>query len=635
MEKRDKRVVGAAVAAAIIAMIAILFAGWYFAIRDDRDSQAVGPTPAVPARATADSDSGQTTQSPTAGTSVPRSPNVQPPSPQAATAAANAPAPADAAGATPSPGESAIAGRLDTPPGADQPAVAGQPGQPGQPGQADRSVGSSVSQPAAGSTTGHLPGSPGTTAAAPPAQTAVTAPGRPVTPSGAAVAGPDGSRPAAGSATGNLLPPPGTAGAPPAQATATSPTSSTVAATQSGNLAAGQTQTSSAVDSAPGNTLTSPGTAAAPPAQTASSAPATAGDGGRQTDSVATTPPAGRTVLSDELVAALPSIRPPRFDVVRVNELGDAVIAGRAEPRSIVIIYDGDREIGRVAADSRGEWVFVSDRPLVPGQHEIGLLSRSGPQSRLSDQVVVLIAPEPRQDIAGQPTGGDADREKPLALLVPRDEIGATTVLQSPPAVVTERAPDDPASRPGRLAIGPTTTTPSSGDARPSSPADRTADGGAPVSIDVVDYDEAGQLIVSGRSAPQSDVRLYLDNEYVGTARAGADGSFQVQPSEPVRPGVYALRIDEVSPVGSVTARAETPFQRANEVAAIPGYSRVVVQPGNSLWRLARRVYGQGIQYTVIYQANTGQIRNPDLIYPGQIFNVPEMPKDVPAGDPS
>ena len=50
----------------------------------------------------------------------------------------------------------------------------------------------------------------------------------------------------------------------------------------------------------------------------------------------------------------------------------------------------------------------------------------------------------------------------------------------------------------------------------------------------------------------------------------------------------------------------------------------VVVQPGNSLWRIARRVYGEGVQYTIIYSANKQQIGNPDLIYPGQVFQVPK-----------
>jgi nucleoid-associated protein YgaU len=45
--------------------------------------------------------------------------------------------------------------------------------------------------------------------------------------------------------------------------------------------------------------------------------------------------------------------------------------------------------------------------------------------------------------------------------------------------------------------------------------------------------------------------------------------------------------------------------------------------PGNSLWRLARRSYGRGIRYVEIYQANRSQIRDPNLIYPGQVLAVP------------
>ncbi|MEJ0067760.1 MAG: LysM peptidoglycan-binding domain-containing protein [Pseudomonadota bacterium] len=52
-----------------------------------------------------------------------------------------------------------------------------------------------------------------------------------------------------------------------------------------------------------------------------------------------------------------------------------------------------------------------------------------------------------------------------------------------------------------------------------------------------------------------------------------------------------------------------------------------MVAPGNSLWELARNRYGDGAQYQTIYQANRGQIRNPDLIYPGQVFVMPEAPR--------
>ena len=51
-----------------------------------------------------------------------------------------------------------------------------------------------------------------------------------------------------------------------------------------------------------------------------------------------------------------------------------------------------------------------------------------------------------------------------------------------------------------------------------------------------------------------------------------------------------------------------------------------MVQPGNNLWNISRVLYGRGIRYTVIYQANRDQIRDPDLIYPGQVFKAPGIP---------
>ncbi|HUF45540.1 MAG TPA: LysM peptidoglycan-binding domain-containing protein, partial [Aestuariivirgaceae bacterium] len=67
-------------------------------------------------------------------------------------------------------------------------------------------------------------------------------------------------------------------------------------------------------------------------------------------------------------------------------------------------------------------------------------------------------------------------------------------------------------------------------------------------------------------------------------------------------------------------------------VPARPG--RVVIQPGNNLWRISRVIYGRGVEYTVIYEANREQIRDPDLIYPGQIFATPGVnpPEEI---DPS
>jgi nucleoid-associated protein YgaU len=49
----------------------------------------------------------------------------------------------------------------------------------------------------------------------------------------------------------------------------------------------------------------------------------------------------------------------------------------------------------------------------------------------------------------------------------------------------------------------------------------------------------------------------------------------------------------------------------------------LVIQPGNSLWKLSREVYGKGRMYTIIYEANRDQLKNPNKIFPGQILTAP------------
>jgi nucleoid-associated protein YgaU len=115
---------------------------------------------------------------------------------------------------------------------------------------------------------------------------------------------------------------------------------------------------------------------------------------------------------------------------------------------------------------------------------------------------------------------------------------------------------------------------------------------------------------------------VYLDNGLLAAARAGSDGAWRIIVERPVAPGLYTLRVDEMAG-DKVIARLEFPFQRADPKEIESETLLVVVQPGNSLWRLARRTLGEGTRYTVIYQANRERIRDPDLIYPGQVFEVP------------
>ena len=84
-------------------------------------------------------------------------------------------------------------------------------------------------------------------------------------------------------------------------------------------------------------------------------------------------------------------------------------------------------------------------------------------------------------------------------------------------------------------------------------------------------------------------------------------------------PAVETPAADEPAVVAAQVPATADP---AVEAAAAP--TQVIIQPGNNLWKLSRQIYGKGMMYTVIYEANKDQIRKPDLIYPGQIFLTPE-----------
>ena len=146
-----------------------------------------------------------------------------------------------------------------------------------------------------------------------------------------------------------------------------------------------------------------------------------------------------------------------------------------------------------------------------------------------------------------------------------------------------------------------------------------------PIVVDTVDYDEEGEITIAGKAEPETDLNVYIDDEHVGTVESDDTGDWEVTPEEEVEPGSYTLRIDQVDPAGVVLARIETPLIRARPELLMLGDAVVVVQPGNSLWRIARRTMGGGIHFTEIYEANRSQIKDPALIYPGQIFTVPGL----------
>jgi hypothetical protein len=288
----------------------------------------------------------------------------------------------------------------------------------------------------------------------------------------------------------------------------------------------------------------------------------------------------------------------PAFDIARVEPSGDAVIAGRASPGATVELLRNGVVHDRVVADASGQFAMVPPR-LPTGDSELTLRAQPPGGAAATSKQSVVVAVQPNL------------KDQPVVALMTPDQ----------PSVVLSK-PEAPEA---------------SGDA---------------VVVETVEAEPSGKkLYVTGRSSPRASVRLYLNESYQGSTVADASGRFAFTTlRDNVGPANgYRVRLDEVDrSSGSVRSRAEVPFMPPPVVAAVsppnvdapaspartpagaagsavapPKGISMTVTRGDTLWRISRAAYGDGARYTVIYDANHIQIRNPDKIYPGQIFIIP------------
>jgi nucleoid-associated protein YgaU len=388
-----------------------------------------------------------------------------------------------------------------------------------------------------------------------------------------------------------------------------------------------------------------------------------------------------------------PEVQLPTFDTVRVEKTGEAVIAGRAQPGSEVVVKLDGQEIGKTIANEDGAFVVVPDKPLPAGSGAITIeaTGKGGMKAVTSKQSVAVIVPEGQQ--------------------------------QAMVAIVSPDAPTKVLQKPEPPAEPPKTAEPAAAPA-----AEQPATEQKPaklVSIDAVDYDAGGNIVFSGQGEKGNTARIYVDNRFLGDAPVGDDGRWTFSATSNISQGVHTLRVDGLDAKGSVVNRVEVPIFREDQTKvaaatppaapaqtseaeqpapaqpdaaeseapataaapaaeqppsdssgqttvaeqpaqtkepaaatapqkettqqsqdtvaatapatvspAVPKDGRIVIQPGNNLWRISRVLYGDGKKFTMLYEANKDQIRNPNRIYPGQVFRTPEVAAKVNMIDP-
>lgn len=350
--------------------------------------------------------------------------------------------------------------------------------------------------------------------------------------------------------------------------------------------------------------------------------------------------------LPDQTVAAPDA---PSFDEVRRDSDGVTVIAGRAAPGSDVRVLSNGQEIAKARADSAGKFAALAMLPP-DGKGTALQLEATGSNGPVASAADVILAPmtappvAPPEPVAtAEPTAPPTTAPKTdptapepnpqIAELPAQDapnapnaaEIATDTAAPQPVTAVDPPQPGVPPQPAPQIAA--LKSTPEGVELlspAPLTPADR-------VELDTITYSETGEVRLAGRARTGSKtVRVYLDNGAVSTLDVDEQGRWRGD-IEGIQAGIYTLRVDELNQGGEVISRIETPFKRetpealARATATLDGpISAVTVQEGATLWAIARDRYGDPLLYVRVFEANRDSIRDPDLIYPGQVFDLPD-----------
>jgi LysM repeat protein len=305
----------------------------------------------------------------------------------------------------------------------------------------------------------------------------------------------------------------------------------------------------------------------------------------------------------------------PKFDVVRIETDGSALIAGQAEGRGYVVLsVDGvEQSEARADLNGNGQFVIFAFLPSTADQQSLKLhlyaedgsgpvasvqtvfvapatVVSSGSESAaaaVEEEVAASEDPEAETEMASTEAKSSnleaATAQAANADAAPVAEADAAPVAEAAAAPGAEEvtASEEPKSETERAS----TDMGSSNAEATSAPATviladeegvRVLQDGAPaevapaVTIDTISYSSNGDVILGGRGQAGNFVRIYLDNQSIATSEIAVDGYWAVELSD-IEPGIYTLRIDELNPAGDVVSRAETPFKReaAEELAEL------------------------------------------------------------------
>ena len=317
------------------------------------------------------------------------------------------------------------------------------------------------------------------------------------------------------------------------------------------------------------------------------------------------TPQAGKAEQAEGADAASPpagTVIPLIINIARIGPDGSAVIAGTAPPETEIRVLDGTAPLVTTQSNGKGEWVAVPDDLLGAGNHLI-VAEMTGPDGqiiRTERGVLVELA--------------DSGAEKPLVALVPMSDDAAVEILS---------APDQLAS--ADIAEKPADSQESAEQVQAQKEVTAILVMPPEIYIGTLSWSAKNILQIKGKSNGGAAVTGSFAGQSFADVSLDEQGNWSTKISVPAtQSGMALIQANLLDVDNSLILSTQVDVDLAQLNVGLDGSEMVIIRKGDMLWRIAYRTYGSGIRYLDILKRNARQINNPDLIYPAQVFALPD-----------
>ena len=260
-----------------------------------------------------------------------------------------------------------------------------------------------------------------------------------------------------------------------------------------------------------------------------------------------------------------------KFDIVRLDPSGGIIMAGKTEPDIVIDIYDGNQKLSSVNSDFHGDWVWVSEKKINDGLKRFNLKHRNSEgQVFNSDENIIIFFEK------------DVKENQKVVKIKNKNQSGIEIMNNN------EQVKG--------------------------------------LALDSVEHFDNNKLRLKGRSIPDYEIQIFLSQKLIGKSLVNSNGmwEFSINKIE-----FNSVDLEIRSSYENNILSLKTKILNGNIDQKLFFEKKIIVEDGNSLWRIARKTLGGGILYAEIYKNNKKIIDDPNLIFPGQVFKIPNLKQSV------